>query len=379
MRAPPRCRGPRPATPAQARPAGRRRPIPRLRRRVPPPRQASPDGAEGERHHREQSSHDERAYGARDRSARDQVSVGYRVWPAISTPTSWSTESRHARRRSHRVAGGIAWSTGARRAVLRAFRRRPRRPGSETPVEQGGGLIPVGRAAFLDESVHHGDDEAPTVALRRADEGLAGRVGETRLPPSMPGYRNSISSWLTRFTGPESPGNGSDGEDVMAANAGFAMAARKITARSCGVVYPSMPGPLSPDGEPARVPLHRGPPPWHSSSTPRRRLPPSMCASVLAASLPETSSSPCRLLRGVRPAGLDPGAVALHLRVGLRCDDRGIEREFVEHDEREQRLDGAGRWMGDVLVAACEDLTGVHVGDDPRRRGASGIGTVPTG
>ena len=51
----------------------------------------------------------------------------------------------------------------------------------EAPVQQRGGLIPVGRATLVDQAVHHRDDQPSAVALGCPDIGLTGGIGETGL------------------------------------------------------------------------------------------------------------------------------------------------------------------------------------------------------
>jgi hypothetical protein len=48
-------------------------------------------------------------------------------------------------------------------------------------------------------------------------------------------------------------GNAAVGCAVICVNTGLAIAARKMAARSCGVLQPDPPGPSSPDGEVAWV------------------------------------------------------------------------------------------------------------------------------
>src|SRR3954466_4708803 len=48
---------------------------------------------------------------------------------------------------------------------------------AETPIQQAGGLIPVRRAAFANQSEHHGDHQAATTPLGRGDECLLGCFG----------------------------------------------------------------------------------------------------------------------------------------------------------------------------------------------------------
>jgi len=138
--------------------------------------------------------------------------------------------------------------------------------------------------------------------------------------------------------------------------------------------------PFSPDGDPAWVSLAPSEAALAFIFATAASLPPSMCARVVGGVVPETKSRPSRssVVVYVRPA-LTPAAVALRRGVGLVGDHGGIQWQFVEDDQRQQRLDRAGWCVSGVLVAPSEDLPVVHVGDDPGRRGTSGISAVPAG
>ena len=91
---------------------------------------------------------------------------------------------------------------------------------------------------------------------------------------------------------PASLGNSAVGCEVICANSGFAIAARKITAKSCGVVHPGPPGPSSPEGDVALVLVAPMATALAFILPTATSNPPSMSARVLAASLPDTSRRP---------------------------------------------------------------------------------------
>lgn len=77
---------------------------------------------------------------------------------------------------------------------------------------------------------------------------------------------------------------------MICANTGLAIAARKMTARSCAVDDPDPLGPSRPDGVDACVLVAPSAAALAFILATVASGPPSMCASVLAASLPDTSS-----------------------------------------------------------------------------------------
>ena len=89
------------------------------------------------------------------------------------------------------------------------------------------------------------------------------------------------------------------GDRMIAAIRGYCSAARRITARSCGEVIDSQPGPSSPDGDDAfvaRAPTRAA---LRFIAATATCEPPSMSASMFAASFPDTISSPesnCRVV-----------------------------------------------------------------------------------
>ncbi|OFJ55152.1 hypothetical protein BEL07_02940 [Mycolicibacterium grossiae] len=98
------------------------------------------------------------------------------------------------------------------------------------------------------------------------------------------------------------PGNGADGWRTSSAISGWPSAARNSTARSCGDVTDSQPGPSSPDGDAARVLRAPRAAALRFIAATATRWPPSMSASIVAASLPDTISSAdssCRTVYGV--------------------------------------------------------------------------------
>ena len=84
-------------------------------------------------------------------------------------------------------------------------------------------------------------------------------------------------------------GNIAVGCAVIRAKVGLAIAARKIAARSCGLVQPGPPGPSSPDGEVAWVSKAPIAAAFAFILSTAMSYPPIMSARALAASLPDTS------------------------------------------------------------------------------------------
>lgn len=71
---------------------------------------------------------------------------------------------------------------------------------------------------------------------------------------------------------------------------------------------------------------------------------------------------------GVGLAGFQPNARAFDLGVRLVGPGEIVGPEIVEHDHREQHLDGAGRGVRAVRILRCQNLPGVHVGQQERFR-----------
>ncbi|COZ45359.1 Uncharacterised protein [Mycobacterium tuberculosis] len=104
---------------------------------------------------------------------------------------------------------------------------------------------------------------------------------------------------MTISCSPLSLGNIAEGSAVICANTGLAIAARKMTTRSCAVDAPEPPGPSRPDGVVAWVDVAPRVAALAFILATVTSWPPSMCANVLAASLPDTSNRPSSSWRAV--------------------------------------------------------------------------------
>ena len=68
---------------------------------------------------------------------------------------------------------------------------------------------------------------------------------------------------------------------------------------------------------------------------------------------------------GVLTALADADGTTFSVRVFGRCGDFGVEIEFVERDESQQHLDGAGGAVATVRIFGGEDLAGFGVREYP--------------
>ncbi len=105
----------------------------------------------------------------------------------------------------------------------------------ETPVEQGRSLIPIRRSALFDQPVHHGDHQAAAAAGGGTHERLASGVGVARLAADRARVPLQQLVLVDDQLFAVIAGNIAEGSAVICANTGLAIAARKMTTRSCAV------------------------------------------------------------------------------------------------------------------------------------------------
>ncbi len=142
----------------------------------------------------------------------------------------------------------------------------------EAPVQQAGGLIPVGRAALFDQAVHHRDHQSTSVSVGGGDERLPGRIGETGLAADRAGIAvqqlvlvdQRLVAGLGREHGRRLRG------DLREHRVGHRGAEddRQVARRGEPRCRPGRRGPTA---LPRACPSRRGAPPWRSSSPPRCR------------------------------------------------------------------------------------------------------------
>ena len=139
------------------------------------------------------------------------------------------------------------------------------------------------------------------------------------------------------------------------------------------MVTDSQPGPSSPDGDDALVLLAPTIAALRFIAATATCWPPSMSASMFAASLPDTinsADSSCWVVYGL--ARFQSHAGTFDLGVGLIGAREVVGPQVVEHDHREQRLDRAGGRVLPVRIVGSQNASGVEVGQQPRLCGAVG-------